>query len=89
MAAPEVLWHSLLCCRAALLMSSNVFLLQSAGEPVQLQQLEAQRQALLDKGDAETATRHEMQMLATLLKSQFGQAHVDHQQDLVLLQVRL
>ena len=60
---------------------------QSAGEPEQLQQLEAQRQALLDKGDAETATRHEMQMLATLLNSQFGQAHVDHQQDLVLLQV--
>jgi hypothetical protein len=52
-----------------------------------LQQLEAQRQAVLDKGDVDSAMKHEMQILATLLNSQFGQAHVDHQQDLVMLQV--
>ena len=62
-------------------------LLQSAGEPLGLQQLEAQRQAVLDKGDVESAIRHEMQILASLLNSQFGQAHVDQQQDLVMLQV--
>lgn len=61
--------------------------MQSAGEPTELQQLEAQRQAVLNKGDAESATKHEMQILATLLNSQFGQAHVDQQQDLVMLQV--
>ena len=60
---------------------------QSAGEPTELQQLEAQRQAVLNKGDVEGATKHEMQILATLLNSQFGQAHVDQQQDLVMLQV--
>ena len=60
---------------------------QSAGEPQQLQQLEAQRQAFLDTGDVETAVKHEMQMLAALLNSQFGQANVDQQQGLVLLQV--
>ena len=64
-------------------------MLQSAGEPMGLQQLEAQRQAVLHKGDVETAVRHEMQILATLLNSQFGQAHVDQQQDLVMLQVVL
>ncbi len=62
-------------------------MLQSAGEPMGLQQLEAQRQAVLNKGDVDSAMRHEMQILATLLNSQFGQAHVDHQQDLVMLQV--
>ena len=61
--------------------------MQSAGEPTELQQLEAQRQAVLNKGDVESATKHEMQILATLLNSQFGQAHVDQQQDLVMLQV--
>lgn len=61
--------------------------LQSAGEPTGLQQLETQRQAVLDNGDVDSAMKHEMQMLATLLNSQFGQAHVDHQQDLVMLQV--
>ena len=61
--------------------------MQSAGEPLELQQLEAQRQAVLNKGDLGSATKHEMQILATLLNSQFGQAHVDQQQDLVMLQV--
>lgn len=61
--------------------------MQSAGEPTELQQLEAQRQAVLNKGDVESATQHEMQILATLLNSQFGEAHVDQQQDLVMLQV--
>ena len=61
--------------------------LQSSGEPTELQQLEAQRQAVMNKGDVESATKHEMQVLATLLNSQFGQAHVDQQQDLVMLQV--
>lgn len=61
--------------------------MQSAGEPSELQQLEAQRQAVLNKGDVESATKHEMQILATLLNNQFGQAHVDQQQDLVMLQV--
>ena len=63
--------------------------MQSAGEPLELQQLEAQRQAVLNKGDLGSATKHEMQILATLLNSQFGQAHVDQQQDLVMLQVGL
>ncbi len=63
--------------------------MQSTGEPLGLHQLEAQRQAVLSKGDVESATRHEMQILATLLNSQFGQAHVDQQQDLVMLQVML
>ena len=61
--------------------------MQSAGEPSELQQLEAQRRAVLNKGDVESATKHEMQILATLLNNQFGQAHVDQQQDLVMLQV--
>ena len=42
---------------------------------------------MLNKGDVDSATKHEMQILATLLNSQFGQAHVDQQQDLVMLQV--
>ncbi|KAL3156673.1 hypothetical protein ABBQ38_000954 [Trebouxia sp. C0009 RCD-2024] len=62
-------------------------ILQSAGEPSELQQLEAERQAVLNKGDLDSATKHEMQILAALLNSQFGQAHVDQQQDLVMLQV--
>lgn len=61
--------------------------MQAAGEPVELQKLEARRRAVMDKGDLEAATQHEMQILATLLNSQFGQAHVDQQQGLVMLQV--
>lgn len=43
---------------------------------------------MLNKGDLDSATKHEMQILAALLNSQFGQAHVDQQQDLVMLQVQ-
>ena len=64
-------------------------MLQSAGEPKELEKLEAQRRAVMDKGDLEGATQHEMHILATLLNSQFGQAHVDQQQGLVMLQVGL
>lgn len=65
----------------------SALILQSAGEPEALQRLEAQHRAVSDKGDLEAAMQHETQILATLLNSQFGQAHVDQQQGLVMLQV--
>lgn len=72
-----------ICCTLV----KSLCALQTAGEPAELQKLEAQHRAVVDKGDLEAAMQHEMQILATLLNSQFGQAHVDQQQGLVMLQV--
>lgn len=62
-------------------------MLQAAGEPPGLNEVEVQRHQLLMEGDVEGAARCEVGIVAALLGAQFGPAQVDEGQGLVFVDV--
>ncbi|KAK9813025.1 hypothetical protein WJX72_007682 [[Myrmecia] bisecta] len=62
-------------------------ILQTSGEPASLSKVEARRQQALEAGDEDAATAAEMQIMATVLNSQFGRAQIDEAQGLIMVEV--
>ena len=62
--------------------------LQVGGEPEGAATAEAARAAAMAAGDFEAAARAEAALLAALLGAQFGPAHVEPAQGLIMVQVR-
>ena len=62
--------------------------LQASGEPAVVSRAEKARRQALSEGDLKGAAAAEVSLLTAVLEAQFGQAHVEAEQGLIMLQVR-
>ena len=63
--------------------------LQASGEPTVVSKAEKARRKALSEGDLKGAAAAEVSLLTAVLEAQFGQAHVEAEQGLIMLQVRV
>ena len=61
--------------------------LQASGEPAVVSKAEKARRKALSEGDLKGAAAAEVSLLTAVLEAQFGQAHVEAEQGLIMLQV--
>ena len=61
--------------------------LQASGEPAVVSRAEKARRQALSEGDLKGAAAAEVSLLTAVLEAQFGQAHVEAEQGLIMLQV--
>ena len=61
--------------------------MQASGEPAVVSKAEKARRQALSEGDLKGAAAAEVSLLTAVLEAQFGQAHVEAEQGLIMLQV--
>ncbi len=65
----------------------KIALLQASGEPTVVSKAETARRQALSQGDLKGAAAAEVSLLTAVLEAQFGQAHVEAEQGLIMMQV--
>jgi len=65
----------------------KIALLQASGEPTVVSKAETARRQALSEGDLKGAAAAEVSLLTAVLEAQFGQAHVEAEQGLIMMQV--